>query len=152
RLVRGEHPDHPATASQHVTQAAPRYARSSRTSTSSPTERPDVWSAARLTPTQKPPPATSIVLPVKLTPLSEPVIRIWRRPPSSATSSGGISITASPPGLSSRQRRTRPRNDVMVRPSRSQAATRQTRADNHRAPDAELNPAGPAANLARLLA
>jgi hypothetical protein len=32
-----------------------------------------------------PPPVTSIVLPVKVASLSEPVTRIWRRPPRSAT-------------------------------------------------------------------
>jgi hypothetical protein len=37
---------------------------------------PEACIAARLTPTQKPPPETSIVLAAKGTPLSEPAIRI----------------------------------------------------------------------------
>ena len=77
--------------------------------TSSPTAALAAVSAALLTPTHRPPPATSIVLPVNGVPLRLPVTRICRRPPRSATNGAGISITASPPGLSSRHRRIRAR-------------------------------------------
>ena len=56
------------------------------------------------------------VAPREGTPLSEPAIRIWRRPPRSVTRSMGMSITARPPGLSSRQRRMRPRNSTTNNP------------------------------------
>jgi hypothetical protein len=73
----------------------------------SPTTASAAASAALLTPTHRPPPATSIVLPVNGVPLRLPVTRICRRPPRSATSAAGMSTTASPPGLSSRHWRTR---------------------------------------------
>jgi hypothetical protein len=72
----------------------------------SPTTALAAASAALLTPTHRPPPATSIVLPVNGVPLRLPVTRICRRPPRSATSAAGMSTTASPPGLSSRHWRT----------------------------------------------
>src|SRR4029453_13189936 len=75
--------------------------------TSSPTAALAAFSAALLTPTHRPPPATSIVLPVNGAPLRLPVTRICRRPPRSATEAAGMSTTASPPGLSSRHWRTR---------------------------------------------
>ena len=64
--------------------------------------RHEVWaalaavSAALLTPTHRPPPAMSIVLPVNGVSLMLLVTRICRRPPRSATNAAGMSTTASP--------------------------------------------------------
>ena len=66
--------------------------------TSSPTAALAAVSAALLTPTHRPPPATSIVLPVNGVPLV-PVTRICRRPPRSATNGAGISTGGKPTGL-----------------------------------------------------
>src|SRR5258705_12732998 len=83
----------------------PTYARAISTSTSSPTLASASLSAALLTPTQKPPPATSMALPLNVVPAIVPATRYWRRPPSVVTSSAGTSTTASPrPDASSHQR------------------------------------------------
>src|SRR5258705_5663435 len=84
----------------------PTYARAISTSTSSPTLASASLSAALLTPTQKPPPATSMALPLNVVPAIVPPTRYWRRPPSVATSSAGASTTASPPPHASSHQRT----------------------------------------------
>src|SRR6185369_15801561 len=73
-------------------------------STSSPTLAFADASAALVTPTANPPPATSIVLPPNGAPLSVPSTRYWRRPPNAGTSSAGMSTTARPPAFDSSQR------------------------------------------------
>jgi hypothetical protein len=64
----------------------------------SPTTALAAASAALLTPTHRPPPATSIVLPVNGVPLRLPVTRICRRPPRSATSAADVD-NGEPAGL-----------------------------------------------------